>query len=182
MNTWKVVLATLVIFGTGVITGGLLVAHTKNDKSPFPESPFLNPPLPVVNPPGGTRPGQPNQPLTVNFAQRRIDDLLRRLEREVTLTSGQREKIAVIIKEAQQNTGDIWESTQPQLRREIQIATRRIREVLTEEQLQRFDALIPNRPQRRPGDSGDRRPREPRRIDPPLDPPPSPFGDDRNAP
>ena len=27
MNTWKVILATMVIFGTGVVTGGLLVRH-----------------------------------------------------------------------------------------------------------------------------------------------------------
>ena len=27
MNSWKIILATMVIFGTGVLTGGLLVGH-----------------------------------------------------------------------------------------------------------------------------------------------------------
>jgi len=172
VNTWKVILATLVIFGTGVITGGLLVAHTKNDKSPFPENPLLNPPLPVMNPPGGTRPGQPNQPLTPNFAQRRIDDLLRRMDREIPLTSGQREKIGAIIEEAQRNTRETWEANQSKLRREIQSTIRRIRELLTEEQRPQFDALIADRLPRRGEPSGEIRPRDQRRFDAPRDPQP----------
>jgi len=27
VNNWKVILATIVIFGAGVVTGGLLVSH-----------------------------------------------------------------------------------------------------------------------------------------------------------
>jgi hypothetical protein len=30
VNNWKVILATIVIFGTGVITGGLLVHHVQH--------------------------------------------------------------------------------------------------------------------------------------------------------
>ena len=30
MNSWKIILAAVVIFGAGVITGGLLVNHVKN--------------------------------------------------------------------------------------------------------------------------------------------------------
>ncbi|MCX6890120.1 MAG: hypothetical protein NTX51_01140 [Verrucomicrobia bacterium] len=34
MNTWRVILATMVIFGAGVLTGGLLVRHSEHIKLP----------------------------------------------------------------------------------------------------------------------------------------------------
>ncbi len=36
MNSWKVILATVVIFGAGVLTGGLLVGHVVHEYRPAP--------------------------------------------------------------------------------------------------------------------------------------------------
>lgn len=36
MNSWKIILATVVIFGTGVLTGGLLVGHVVHEHRPAP--------------------------------------------------------------------------------------------------------------------------------------------------
>jgi hypothetical protein len=166
MNTWKVVLATLVIFATGVFTGGLLVAHSQQIK--------LREIRMIQRESGARQPGagriqnadprqQPNP--TPNFPQQARLELLRRIEREMTLTSGQREKIETIIREGQERTRQIMEPVQPELGKEIRATQQRIREILTEEQRVNFDELMKQRPQRRLEEQPmqDRRPREQRR-------------------
>jgi hypothetical protein len=157
VNTWKVILATLVIFGTGVVTGGLLVTHSERVKQrqfwvqnraernrpirPEPREPNLPPPG-ASNPmsePGGR---QPN----VLPAMLRLD-LLQRIERHMDLTTGQREKIEEILREGQEHTRQIMEPVQSELQKQMRTTRDRIRDVLTEEQQRRFDELM--RPQRR---------------------------------
>ncbi len=170
MNTWKVVLATLVIFGTGVVTGGLLVAHANHTR--FRDDHVVRHELsnhPSVPEPAVANPNRAsNAPMgTPQFLRL---ELLQRIEREMILTSGQHEKIEAIIREGQERTRQILQPIQPQLREELRSAQERIREVLTDEQLRRFDELMQQRPQRRPEDQPgpDRRPREQRRQFPPL--------------
>ena len=157
MNTWKVILATLVIFGTGVVTGGLLVTHNERTKqrqswlfnradktrAGRPEMRESSLPPPAVSNPM-SEPGM-RQPNLLPAALRM--DLLQRIERQMNLTSSQREKIEEILREGQERSRQIMEPVQPELQKQMKSTRDRIRDVLTEEQQKRFDELM--RPQRR---------------------------------
>ena len=95
MNTWKVILATLVIFVAGVLTGGLLVSYAdhasqkfqrkqarENFRPPVNANPAGNPrnPQPFPNP--SNLPGRPTRGLSAEFVQR--------LDAEVHLRSEER--------------------------------------------------------------------------------------------
>ena len=186
MNTWKVILATLVIFGTGVVTGGLLVTHSERVKQRqlWMQNRFEKnrPPRPDVRepslPPGGvSNPGiEPDGRPPFGLPSRLRLDLLERIERNIEITPGQREKIEEILREGQERTRQIMEPVQPELQRQMRTTHERIREVLTDEQQRRFDQLM--RPQRRgeePPPSDRRMQRQPRPQDgPPRLPPPGP--------
>ena len=165
MNTWKVILATLVIFVTGVVTGGLLVSYAdrasqKNRPQRLRET--VRPLANTADPNPTANPRDPMRPLNQlpNRALRGMSkEFLQRLNAEVQLTSGQRERIEQLIKEGQSRNKEIWERITPELRRELAETQRRIREVLTPEQRARFEELMKQS-----------RPRDPRR---PLPPPKS---------
>ena len=141
MNPWKVILATLVIFGTGVVTGGLLVYHTS--QAPF-RRPRLEPRPPnaagrlngaprqtnrVFNPPGAIMPGL-----------RR--DFLRNLDRELELTADQRAHIGKILADGQEHTKKLWDQIAPDVRGEWIRIKARIRAELTPEQRQHFEQMM----------------------------------------
>ena len=160
MNTWKVILATLVIFGTGVITGGLLVTHNERakqrqfwqlnrlDKNRQPRTEFREPAPPPGSTPNVVTEPMPRQPNLLPAMLRM--DLLQRIERQMDLTTGQREKIEEILREGQERTHQIMEPVHGELQKQVRSTRERIREVLTEEQQRQFDELM--RPQRRGGD------------------------------
>jgi len=76
VNTWKVILATMIIFGTGVVTGGLLVRHTV----PVPPArPARN-----VGTNGNSRPFISTALIRVEF--------LKKAERELNLNADQKEQ------------------------------------------------------------------------------------------
>jgi DNA-binding protein H-NS len=131
VNSWKVILATMVIFGTGVVTGGLLVRHAgpiRDHRQPRPAN-------------------------TVHTAQpspaglMRID-FLRRMERELDLAPDQREPIDKILKEGQERTKKIMETVEPRRREEFKRTIEEFRAVLTPEQLKRFDETVKQQQQR----------------------------------
>jgi hypothetical protein len=125
VNSWKVILATMVIFGTGVVTGGLLVRNSQRVQ-------FLPPQLP----PNMPRPAQP-----ASAGGSRVD-FLRRAERELNLTPAQREKIDKIIMASQERTKKIMEPVTPRMREELQRTKEEFREALTLDQKVRFDELM----------------------------------------
>lgn len=124
MNAWKVILATLVIFGTGVVTGGLLVTYAIH-----------------TNPPSAVAPAQPAAQTALNPWQLR-GQLLKRLVRDLNLTSGQREHIEDIIKDSQERTKNIWKPIQGPMNREMQRMFREVRDQLTTEQKEKLDELL----------------------------------------
>jgi|SRR5581483_3509940 len=153
MNTWKVILATLIIFGAGVITGGLLVSYSDRVNSDHAARPPRPQPRIAANPSGPQAPG-PNaaaprenrQPPLLPAPLRK--EFVDRLERELKLTAAQRERIEKIITEAQDRTRTAW---QPIVRRELVESSAQIRAELTPEQQSRFEELMRrNRDQRRP--------------------------------
>ena len=143
MNSWKVILATLVIFGAGVITGGLLVSYSDRALRPGPPRPLPNPNQPA-GAPNNLAPGQNRIPVPMPAPLRK--DFLDRLQQELRLTTGQRERIERIITDGQERTRQVWQQIEPRLRRELMEARGQIREVLTPEQQVRFEELMKQRP------------------------------------
>jgi len=130
VNTWKVILATMVIFGAGVVTGSLLVRHT---------APPSHPPRPA-----NARLGP------VSPSGMRVE-VLRRVERELDLTPDQRAQVDAIISASQERTKKLMEPIAPQLHAELQQAKEAVRAVLTPEQRPRFDELLKQQQKPRDG-------------------------------
>jgi hypothetical protein len=173
VNTWKVILATLVIFGSGVVTGGLLVSHSERVKlrqgwlqnRNQPSRPTRNEPRPAAPvPPGVQPPGAMTSPLLPTALRL---DLLQRIERQIQLTPGQREKIEEILRDGQERSRQIMEPIQGELQKQVRVTRERIREVLTQDQQAKFDELM--RPQRRFDESFPAERRQPRQPMRPLD-------------
>ena len=134
MNSWKVILATMLIFGTGVVTGGLLVRHSERTAPAHPQRPAAKRPQPPASP-GGMR-----------------LEFLRRIQRELVLTHDQQEQVDRVLKESQERSRKIMEPVAPDLRREVQRTKEEFRKVLTPEQQGRFDELL--KQQQRPKAKG----------------------------
>jgi hypothetical protein len=136
MNSWKIILATIVIFGAGVMTGGLLVnhidhSHPKNPRHPETTASATNSASPTnpTNSPG--QPGARSQRLPEILNKQ----FLQRLNEELHLTAEQHEAIQKIITDSQN-----------QMRKTILDARLEIREQLTPEQQKLFEELIKQRP------------------------------------
>ena len=115
MNTWKVILATLVIFGAGVITGGLLVSYSARAWRPSAHAaPAADGQLPTADPqrvpvernaaPAVRESKLP--PAALSGPLRK--DFLNRLSHELKLSSEQRERIERIVSEGQERTRELW--------------------------------------------------------------------------
>jgi hypothetical protein len=155
VNTWKVILATLVIFAAGVVTGGLLVNYTDHAK-PRPRPDWR--PLPPETSSRVIEPGTGREPIRPAGVPGAVPQFLRkefleRLDREVNLTPEQRGRIEQIIREGQERNREIWERVSPELRKEIADTRKQIQAVLRPEQRARFDELM-KRPQRRAVEPG----------------------------
>jgi hypothetical protein len=137
VNNWKVILATIVIFGTGVITGGLLVHHVQHPYMKLGRSKLVaaaearqqttnNPHLRIQD-------SAKNRPPEILGKQ-----FLQQLDEKLQLTPEQIVTIQKIIGEGQN-----------QMRKVIQDARLEIRDALTPEQQKPFDEMM-KRPFHRP--------------------------------
>ncbi len=139
MNSWKVILATLVIFGSGVVTGGLLVSYAVHAN--------------LVKRPTA-QPIQPPQQQALTPWMQRARDLLHRMDRDLELTPEQHKNIEKLITESAERTKKLWEPIAPQMNKEMQKLHHDIREELTGEQRRKFEQITRLRPglqNRRPG-------------------------------
>jgi protein CpxP len=141
----------MVIFGTGVVTGGLLVQHVQHGRDRRPQRP--------VN---AVRPAQPSSPGAMRF------EFLRRMERELDLTPQQREPIDRILQEGQERMKKLMDTVEPRRREELKKTIEEFRAVLTPEQRKRFDDLQKQQQQR----SREQHKATPPREHPPQSPPP----------
>lgn len=136
MNNWKVIFATVVIFGTGVVTGGLLVNYVLH-----PHFKAAKRPAAAVSPASASNPTSLTTNASTVKSQRPPEilskDFLQRLDTELKLVPAQHEAVQKIINEGQNL-----------IRKTIQDARLEIREVLTPEQRDQFDDLV-KRPFRR---------------------------------
>jgi hypothetical protein len=133
VNNWKVILATVVIFGAGVITGSL-VLHCLQRCAAREEC--VNPAVaaagqvPQANPPGHPpENGKPRLPEAMN------KQFLQRLDEELHLSPEQHKAVQKIITEGQH-----------QIRKVIHDQRLEIREELTLEQRKQFDELVKRPP------------------------------------
>jgi uncharacterized membrane protein len=135
VNNWKVIFATVVIFGAGVITGGLLVDYVHNPRHKAPHKPaeasgaHVSATNQVVHPPEISNP-RPPETLSRQFLQQ-VDEAL-------CLKPDQREAIQKIMSDGQN-----------EIHKVIHDSRLEIREVLTPEQQKQFDELV-KRPFRKP--------------------------------
>lgn len=133
MNNWKViptiVLATVLIFGAGVFTGGFLVNYVKQSHpKPVKRQVATVAPTNSVSLVTTTNPPVVKLPKPPEILSK---DFLQRLDIELRLTVEQREVIQKIINEGQN-----------QMRKAMQDARLEIREILAPDQLKQFDELM----------------------------------------
>ena len=136
MNEWKVIFATAVIFGAGVITGGLLVNYVDHGQHKG-SSHHAPPPVTVAS--TNANP-QANVPMRTGEIHPRLPEILSkqfvdRLDTDLQLTLEQRADIEKIIADSQND-----------MRRAVQdvrqTAREQIRKQLTPGQAKRFDDLF----------------------------------------
>lgn len=148
MNYWKVILATVVIFGAGVLTGDLLVNHVVHSHQKSPHHPS-------VNNPARAQASGPATPAPLEFSMPRPAREMRKqfvqqINESLNLTPEQRVKIEKIIAEGQERNREIWTNAAPKMRLVIQDVNLQIRAELTPEQLRPFEELLKHPPRRSP--------------------------------
>lgn len=130
MNTWKVIFATVVIFGAGVVTGAFVVKYSVAQNPPRPRAQY-------------------NRPIqTISAGGIRIE-FLRRVERDLNLTPEQREQVDKILAASQERSKKIMEPVTPKIRGELQQTREQFRGILNPEQKIRFDELLKQQQQQR---------------------------------
>jgi hypothetical protein len=137
VNSWKVILATIVIYGTGVMTGSLLVNHVEYShprNSHRPETPGAS-----GNSISKTNNQGQQAPKPARLPEMLSKQFLQRLDADLHLAPDQREAIQKIITDSQ----NLMHKTIVDTRLEI-------REQLTPEQRSQFDELVKRPPRRTP--------------------------------
>jgi Spy/CpxP family protein refolding chaperone len=151
VSAWKPILAALVIFAAGVVTGGLTVGLRRQTVGPrwATSSPDL--PRPVVvgdgikRPPEGSRwatssPDLPRPWLTQRLAAQQ-GDLFRRMENHLDLRPEQRQRLEAIVRESQERIRALADDLAPRTREELRRMREKIREELTPEQRRKFEKI-----------------------------------------
>jgi hypothetical protein len=149
VNSWKVILATVVIFGAGVFTGGLLVnyvnhSHRNNHR---PQTNVeAHPPVEAHDPQSHTNNlaslPHPRPPEILG------DKFIQQLDDALQLTPDEHASIQKIIADGQERNHAIWTNNSAQMREVIQDVRHRVREQLTSEQQKQFEDLMKRVPRR----------------------------------
>lgn len=122
MSYWKVILATMVIFTCGIITGAMVTKAARPAQVRyFPADP---------RPPAGP------------VLQMQKAEFLTKLDKKLDLTPEQREQIAGIMKASQERTQKVREQIAPQMNDERKRVREEIRGVLTPAQRKQFAELM----------------------------------------
>ena len=155
VNFWKIVLATIVMFGAGVTTGGLLVSHIDRGRQDINR----RPPMPfgtnVMRQFPGERPGGGRGNMEFQFLRPRQPDMLdtnfvKQLDNALKLTQEQQDSIRKIIAEGQDRNHAIWTNNAEQMREVTMDVRHRIHELLNADQQKQYEELmkrVPRHPQ-----------------------------------
>jgi hypothetical protein len=132
VKPWKAIVAALLIFVAGAVSGGL-AGHLYRAKSQKPpRALFLR------------------GPAAPWLAQRL--ELLRRLEHKLNLTPAQCQRINRALHESQERIRELWQPVAPQAEEEMRQLHRRIEAELTPGQREQFKRLLKRRPPRPPAE------------------------------
>ena len=151
MKIFQVILATLVIFGSGALTGALIMNRIHGpapDAVPPPYRPVvIRSNMPTAQP-VALRTNTPAWPRGADeVAQRRVQ-YLERIAPQLELTEAQKTEIAEILKESHQRIRALSESIGPDVRKEIKETHERFQKCLNNEQRVKFRELNRARNQR----------------------------------
>jgi Spy/CpxP family protein refolding chaperone len=125
VSPWKVVLATLVIFVAGLVTGAVGVHRLVKTNRPPPRA-------------------EPMHPWMLR------DGFRAELDRRLQLTPEQSESIERIMREGQERVREISSLVTPEIQAELKAVRAEIRDVLTPEQRREFEEIIRTRRPRPP--------------------------------
>lgn len=141
MSPWKVILATVIIFGTGVLTGGFVAQRAFRERPAGPQASAHQPDL-----------------VPVPYTVRR--EFLERMDQHLNLSREQYDRIARILRDSQERTRIIVGLVSPEIQEELRAVRQEIREELTPEQRKKFEELqhLLNRRPPPPEQRPDRRP------------------------
>jgi Spy/CpxP family protein refolding chaperone len=142
MNSWKIILAIVVIFGAGALTGGLLVNYAEQPHSKDTQRP---PDEGSPHPQANNR--DYDQPRPQDLPKPRPPEMLgkqfvQQLDNTLHLTREQRAAIAKIVADGQERNREIWTNVAPQMHKMLQDVRQQIREQLTPEQRKQFEELL----------------------------------------
>lgn len=148
MNIWKVIFATLVIFGAGVLAGTLSTHryHVRGQVSATQDHASNNVPKIGLWPRPSLSPAVTNAPSWT----RSKNDFVERFGQQLELSSEQRVRIGSILGESQKRTKEISDSIAPQLREEVRHTRELIRAELTEAQQRRYDEIFRPKTRKKP--------------------------------
>jgi hypothetical protein len=166
VSTWKAILATLVIYCAGILTGGLVMKSIPGGNTREVPSPFQGP----------------------DFVQQRF---LERMKKDLELTPDQTRRIENVLRESRERMKTWWEIIGPEMRTELKETQEKVRAELNPGQREKFEKLLKER-RRPPGGppGGERRPRDHRSNAPrgslqftnPASLPPSPLANPSTPP
>lgn len=167
MNFWKVIVATIVIFGAGVMTGGLLVNYVQHS---YPKNNHRQPATVEAHPPAEAHDAQAHTNNLASLPRPRPPEILgdkfvQQLDDALQLTPDQHASIQKIIADGQERNHSIWTNNSAQMRAVIQDVRHRVREVLTADQQKQFEELMKRAPRRQNSTNAPVSP-------PPTNPPP----------
>jgi hypothetical protein len=137
-SSWKVILATIVIFGAGVFTGGFLVNQVQHPKRPRPMPPVVSNTNTNTNATDIAFADLP-VPLRAEILNKQF---VGQLSNRLDLTPEQSQKIQKIIAQGQQNSRDLWKLVAPQFQVLWHDTRQQIRDTLTPEQRKQFEQLL----------------------------------------
>ena len=132
MNTWKPILAALVIFAAGVMTGGLTVK--------------LRPlrPLPA---------NQQGKKTVAAPREAQLRELSRRMQSELDLNPDQREHVEAIIHDSQERMKKLREDVGQKIGEEFREMRQKIRSELTPDQRKKFIEIMKQHDERNKRDA-----------------------------
>ena len=145
VNAWKPILAAVVIFTAGVVTGALVSdVATPQPARAFPRN-FSH-----------DRNQHGAEHRHGSLIEGQLDWLMRRIQRDLKLTDEQTEKVEAAFKQSHEDMKLAFEELRPRLRASTEKLKNKLRGDLTEEQIEKFSKYLrpPNQRDRFKGGPG----------------------------
>jgi Spy/CpxP family protein refolding chaperone len=134
VKIWKVVIAVMLIFGAGVITGGLLVRARVVQETPVAAPQVFGTPTAAA----------PN-PTPANVAAPGRQVFIQRVRNELDLTPDQSAQVDQIMRDSHKRMQKLYEPLQPEAREETRRVRQEIQAILTPQQKKEFNEKFKRR-------------------------------------